>query len=278
MYLCYVDESGGFEAPDSSPSATPLMVVSGLIVKADAVEPLTTGLLTLKNKFYPALKSNYLDLILDEVKGSTLRAKVRAGPQRERHRALSVLDETLRLIEAHRVRLVGRVWVKEPMQGLRPRDYDFSIQDISRHFNEFLRVRRSRGFVFCDGRLRYQDSQVAHSVFVKKYQPAGDAFPQIVESVMFGGSGNHAGLQLADIVTSGLLFPIAARAYCADTNTVHAHPRFDVLRVRYAKRVQALQYRYRGAGGRKRGGMVVADKLGWKPSEALFDVPKLDDV
>lgn len=41
IYFCYVDESGGFEAPDSSPHATPLMVVAGLVVSADAVSAMT---------------------------------------------------------------------------------------------------------------------------------------------------------------------------------------------------------------------------------------------
>ena len=31
MYICYVDESGGFEAPNQAPGATPLMTFAGLI-------------------------------------------------------------------------------------------------------------------------------------------------------------------------------------------------------------------------------------------------------
>jgi len=36
VYFCYLDESGGYEDPDSSPSATPVMVM-GLIVDAASV-------------------------------------------------------------------------------------------------------------------------------------------------------------------------------------------------------------------------------------------------
>lgn len=60
----------------------------------------------------------------------------------------------------------------------------------------------------------------------------------------FGHSENHAGLQLADLVCSALLFPMAVNAYCAGAiASVHVRPEYVVLRDRYAARLEALQHR-----------------------------------
>jgi len=41
LKLCYIDESGGFEAEGSTPDATPLMVLLGLIVDHEQLRVLT---------------------------------------------------------------------------------------------------------------------------------------------------------------------------------------------------------------------------------------------
>ncbi len=275
MYLCYIDESGGFEAPNSGNGATPLMLFAGLIVPADAVAPLTNDFLALKRKFFPGKASKHLDYLLAEVKGSDLRAGVRSTSRRKQRHAIGVLDAVVGLIEKHDVRLVGRVWIKDPTKGLEPSaSYTFAIQDIARHFNHFLDINDSAGLVLCDGRLHRQDAQVAHSLFTQKYKTTGDALPRLVEAAVFGRSENHAGLQLADIVASAILFPMAARVYCVGKVTgVHVQRRLDLVRTRYAVRLRPRQYLYKDAGGRTRGGMVVSDKLGKRPSRLLFEPP-----
>ena len=272
MYLCYVDESGGFEAPNSSSSATPLMVIAGLIIPAAVVHDLTAGLLTLNQRFYPNKASKRLDYLLAEIKGANLRTQARAASRRVRRHATQVLNGVMDLMEKHDARLLGRIWIKEQTRGLQPREtYTFSIQDIARHFHHFLEEQDSRGLVICDSRKHYQDVQVAHSVFTRKHKASGDEFPRLVESVVFGRSQNHAGLQIADIVASSLLLPIGARVYCVGNATgPHVDPLFDDLRSRFAARLRARRYLYQDADGRSRGGFVVSDRLNQRPSSLLL--------
>ncbi|WP_423919021.1 hypothetical protein [Candidatus Poriferisodalis sp.] len=152
MCVCYVDESGGFEAPNSGPR-TPLMIFAGLIVAASAIRPLTAEFLALKRTFYPGEVLQHLDYVLAEVKGSELRRAVRSGSHRERRHAFGVLDGAMRLIEHHDIRIVGRVWVKEPAKALEPDStYTYAVQDIARHFDHYLGHQNTSGLVICDGR------------------------------------------------------------------------------------------------------------------------------
>ena len=45
---CYIDEIGGFEAPNQSQTATPLMVIAGLIVLSAVIAPLAEHLAGLR--------------------------------------------------------------------------------------------------------------------------------------------------------------------------------------------------------------------------------------
>ncbi len=276
MYICYVDESGGFEAPNQAPGATPLMTFAGLIIHAGALAGLTTDFLDLKHRFYPGLRSvRNLDLVLSEVKGSELRKRVRSQSRERRRHAIGVLDSTVNLIERYDLQLLGRVWIKEPKEALDPRSsYTFAIQDIARHFNHFLESRTDSGLVVCDGRAHSQDAQVSHSIFTLKHKQSGDALSRLVEAPVFGRSENHVGLQLTDILASGLIFPIAARVYCAaHVSGTHTHRGYDVLRTRFSARLRPRQHLYRDSSGRTRGGIVVSDKLGKKSSSLLFKPP-----
>lgn len=275
MYVCYIDESGGFEAPNSDPRATPLMVVSGLIVRADMLDRLTADFLEMKKRYRPTEGTDLLDYILIEIKGAALRSRIRSGGHRSQRYALGVLDRVVSLVEKYDIRLVGRIWVKEVNKRLRPREcYTLSIRNIADHFNRFLKERAEHGVILCDGRKAYQNSQVSHSIFTLKHKRSGDALPSLIEAPFFGQSHNHVGLQLADIVASGMLFPIAARVYCAeDLRSIHTDSRFEILRGRYSSRLHSRQYFYKNTKGRRRGGVVVSDKLNKKPSKLLFQPP-----
>lgn len=200
---------------------------------------------------------------------------MRSPTRRRRRHTIGVLDRIVQLIETYEIRLVGRIWVKAATEALEPRaSYTYAIQDMARHFNHFLDQNRASGLILCDGRRHYQDAQVAHSIFTMKHKRAGDELPGTVEATVFGRSENHVGLQIADIVVSGLLFPMAARVYCTGlTGGFHADPAFDGLRRRYAARLRSRQHLYRDATGKMRGGVVVSDKLGRQPSRRLFELP-----
>ena len=275
MYICYVDESGGFEAPNTAPNATPLMAFAGLIIRTDQLGPLTVDFLRLKERFITESVTEYLDYVLLEIKGSDLRSGVRSGSRRKQRYALGVLDGVTSLVDKYRLRLVGRIWIKEAYEGLKPREsYTFSIQNIANHFNRFLQGHDAQGIMLCDGRRPHLDSQVAHSVFTQKHKLSGDAMSHIIETPVFGRSQNHVGLQMADIIVSGLLFPIAARVYCAEGSTsVHSDPSFEILRFRYSGHLNSMQYAYKQAN-RRREGVVVSDKLNKKSSKLLFRPPE----
>ena len=86
----------------------------------------------------------------------------------------------------------------------------------------------------------------------------------------FGHSENHAGLQIADIVASGLITPMAGAAYCAGHMTgVHVHGRYVEVKSRYARRLGAMQHRY-AEGGKWHGGFTVSDPLGHSHGGHLF--------
>ena len=275
MHFCYIDESGGFEAPNLSPTATPLVVFVGVIVPASVIAPLTLDLLDVKRRFKSQPQRHHLNYLLDEIKGSGLRKGVRSKSRRERRGKLGVLHETVRLLEEHDARLIGRILIKRPTEGLDPdKEYPLSVQIIARHFNRFLEANDSQGLIMCDSRAHNDDVRVSHSVLTRKLKATGDELPRILESVVFARSSNHAGLQIADIVASGLLFPIAARAYCADwAGSTHAHPRFEELQARFSLRLKGLRYLYQDDNGMRRGGVAVSDKYRSQPSGILFKTP-----
>ncbi len=215
-----------------------------------------------------------LDHILAEVKGADLRSSLRSGSRNDRRHAKGYLDRVVQILEQSRTAIIGRVWIKAVGQPLDPApSYTYAIQDLARHFQRFLDTKRSSGFMLCDSRMHNQDSQVSHSIFTQKHRSAGDPLPRILEAPVFGSSGNHAGLQLADTLASALIFPMAARVYCAQWPGNHTHSRFDEVRTRYAARLLALQFRHQDAAGRWQGGVVVSDKLRRLPSDRLFDIP-----
>lgn len=136
MKICYIDESGGFEAEGSTPDATPLMVLAGLVVDHVKVAGLTTEYLKLKQVYYPGAvgrPSHVLDYVLAEVKATDLRRELRSKRRDDRRHAIGSLDKVAALLDRHGARIIGRVWVKQPDTALDPKStYTYAIQDIAR--------------------------------------------------------------------------------------------------------------------------------------------------
>ena len=109
--------------------------------------------------------------------------------------------------------------------------------------------------VICDSRGSSQNANVAHSVFTRMFKRTGNAYPNIVEMPVFGHSENHSGLQLADLVTSALVFPLACRTYCRGYVTgPHVHRGYDRLKQRYGLWLRRHQIRYIDTNGKWVGG------------------------
>jgi hypothetical protein len=87
----------------------------------------------------------------------------------------------------------------------------------------------------------------------------------------FGHSDNHVGIQIADLLCSALLFPIAAQTYCTGhVNNVHVQAGYGLLKTRFGTQLSALQHRFQDGGGRWRGGIVVNDRLTQRSGAHLF--------
>jgi Protein of unknown function (DUF3800) len=233
------------------------------------------GFLKLKMRFYPRLMGDtghMLDKIKAEIKGADVRRAVRLPHKKVRRHALGFIDGFMDLLEKYECRIVGRVWVKgigKPIDSLAI--YTSSVQAVCATYQNLLQREDDTGLVIADSRTKSQNAQVAHSIFTQKFKLSGDCYERILEMPSYGHSENHAGLQMADLLCSALLYPIATHAYCTGhVTSVHVQPEHDVLRARYGDRLRRLQYRFHDAHGKMRGGITVSDGIGQKPGGLMF--------
>lgn len=250
MHICYIDESGDSQQVNSAKhEIQPMLVIAGLFVDAANISKLTDDFIRLKRKFYPNLFNNlkHLDILIAEIKGSDIRSQIRKNPPKSKivEHNIKFLDEILKLCSSYDIKLVSRILVKEYKIPLDDRKvYTLTSQDIAKKFQHHLAERNSRGMIIADFRDPHKNGYVAHSIFTQKHKAkGGDAYPLIEETAVFGISNNHACLQIADLICSTLLYPIAGRTVCKDTfDNVHTHQGYDLIVKRFSKRVKALQF------------------------------------
>ena len=192
--------------------------------------------------------------------------------RRKRTHAIGYLDNVLELLERHRVRLVGRVSIKAWNEDVKHASiYSNHIQYICKHFDHRLALDRTSGMVVIDGRSPRQNVGASHSIFTQKFKAGGDAYPRLIEAPAFGNSGNHAELQLADLVCSAFLWPMTMHGYCeGKVSSIHVRDGYWRIGDRYGERIQKLQHRYQNADGRWTGGIAVSDRLGKQSGSRLF--------
>lgn len=279
MHFCYVDEAGCTGMlPSAQSDIQPVLAVVGVTFHQDHLLPLTREFMQLKRQFFPASLpsgSTGLDWIKVEVKGSDIRRQVASSSRKARRHAIGFLDKALDLLEHHECRIKGRIWVKgvgKPFNGRSV--YTSSIQYIHLWFDSWLAYRGDEGIVVCDSRNKALNTVVAHSIFTEKYRALGDKHPRILEMPTFGHSENHAGLQLADLICSAFLFPMAIDAYCRGQITgTHVREGYDRIRARYGSRLEQLQYRLQDtarSSPRLVGGVMVDDQIGMRPRHLMF--------
>ena len=275
MYFCYMDESGCTGALPSATSAIqPALVIAGIIVEESRLNALTFDFLNLKQRFFPNKlppSAEFLDWVPAEVKGNEIRKRARSASHRERSHAYQFLDSLLNLAESHHIRINGRIWVKgigQPFIGTSV--YTVSVQHICRYFDHFLSTANTGGLVIADSRDPALNANVAHSVFTMKFKAAGDAFPRLLEMPTFGHSQNHVGIQIADLLCSAFLFPMATCTFClGHVTSPHVHASHIGLRKKFGPRLRSLQYLYYEAG-KNRGGITASDAIGKKSVADMF--------
>jgi hypothetical protein len=282
LRICYVDESGDTRNLPVVPphgNITPVLVVVGVVIDQRLLDNLTRSFVNLKARFYPRLVSNSshrLGRILPEIKGADIRRALRRGARgKNRRQAIGFISAFMDMLEYHDARIFGRVWVKDIGGPCDDRAiYTFSVQAVCGDFQNLLENTGDTGFVIADSRSPTPNAAVAHSIFTQKFKTDGDRYPRILEMPTFGHSQNHAGLQIADLLCSAMLFPMATYAYCTgNVRNVHVNPGFGVLAERYGTRLKAMQHRYEDDRGGRHGGITVSDPVGRRGGKVLFGQP-----
>jgi len=275
-YICYIDEAGcTTPLPAAETDVQPVLVVVGLVVDVAKVRELTLRFLELKRRYFPKKFGNgnhQLDHVLLEIKGSDLRSTVRKHGAKA-DATLKFIDGTLDLLRANDARLFASIWVKGIGKPIDSRAiYTRSIQAACHNFAAFLDRHDDTGFMVADFRTPGLNTQVSHSIFTQKYRAKGDPWARLLELPTFGHSDNHVPLQIADVLCSTLLFPMATATYCAgQIKGKHVRGRDGFIKRRYASRIKALQYRYKNAAGDATlGGVFVNDGLQGRRAELLF--------
>ena len=277
LQLCFIDEAGdlGVLGDPPAPNDQPVLVVAGLFVDAARLTSLTDEYLNLKYRFFPNLyypSTRHLDRILPEIKGAELRKNATRGNARQKGHAIGFLDHIVGLLRRHDVRAVARVWIKAPGSPFKGTAvYTSSIQGLCTYFEHHLTQCDSRGLCIADSRNKSKNLRVSHSIFTQKFSTVPN-YERLVELPTFGHSDNHAGLQICDIVCSGLLYPIACFAYCTGhVDNVHVQSGASRLRSRYGQQLKDLQHRYYDVGTKRYvGGVVVSDAVNQKSGALMF--------
>jgi hypothetical protein len=279
VQICYIDESGDAQALKSATSSiAPICVLVGVVFDQATLSNLTQEFITLKRTTHPNLPiktppASRLSWILAEIKGADLRRAMRTNAlRRNRRHAIYFLDKFVGLLEDYEAKIFGRLWVKGIGQPCNETAiFSSSMQAICSYFEHYLEEIDQMGFVVADSRGPSGDASVSHAVFTQKFKLQGDEYDRILEMPMFGHSLNHAGLQIADLIASALLFPMATYRYClGHVQNVHVDQNFGHLTQRYGARLKALQYRYPDAEERWRGGIAVDDRIGKQSGGLLF--------
>lgn len=274
--MMYVDEAGDLAslADPARPNDQPVFILAGLIIHSDHIKSFTADFLALKRRFYPKLRhpelKMHLDWILPEVKGSDIRKGALSGSRNERRHAYGFAHELLKLVESRQGKLIGRVWVKRPGDTIKSRTiYTYSVQSLFATFDNFLSDIGSTGVCIADSRTKQLNEPIAHSIFTQIHS-LGPTYAHIKEVPLFGHSGNHAGLQVSDLLVSGLLMPIACYVYCNTfVANVHVNSKALDLRDKFGLRIKSLQHRYKH-GDKFKGGITTTDPVNNASAAIIF--------
>lgn len=280
MHIMYIDEAG---CPGALPSSTspiqPIFLISALIIDSSHLYNITKELLNLKREIYkPTLSfEERLKISKDELKGSDLKKDLRYSggkykKKQAKRRAKRFIDESLKIIDKYNVKILSRVYIKEPGGGFDGISvYTSAVQCLYADFNNFLSEKDSKGFVIADNRTLGLNESLSHSLFTGKNKLSGDKYPLVCEMPTFGQSHNHIMLQMTDIISSALIMPISSHTYCTG-HIFSNHVNTDNLIIKndYAKKIKSIFYRYR-SGGRMKGGLTLNDKIMQKGAGHFFN-------
>lgn len=246
MYFQYVDEAGcPGPLQEGDNEIQPVLSLVGVTLPEKNLSYLTDEFLDLKQQFFPsASRSRHaLDWVLAEIKGSEISRTLRLGSQNDREHNLLFLGALLNLVEQYEGVIQGKVYIKPQggeFDGIAA--YTSACQRLYGVFQEYLELRDALGLMIMDSRTQNQNKRVSHSIFTEKFRSGGDKYPRILEMPLFGHSENHVGIQIADLLNSALIYPMACIRFC-QPSVEHAHvdASFEELWNKFGERVESLQ-------------------------------------
>ena len=187
----------------------------------------------------------HLDWILTEIKGCDLRRSIRKGKVKEKQTAIGFIDNCLKILEKHDVKLVGNALIKKV--GNVNSDaifYGHSVLKIASKFELFLEEHYTSGLLIADSRKTSENERTTHSLFTQKH--SGTKLRKINEVVTYGHSTNFAMLQLADIVCSAVLFPMFCYSFARSIpdislDNININEGYGEIARRYSEKIKHLQ-------------------------------------
>jgi len=278
MLICYVDEAGNVGAyQPADPASTPVFALAGVCIDDTQADDLLMDYLRLKQRFEPGLRGRLLsDVIQHEVKGSGLRRNVRTpGSRNTSRRAIGYLDHVLDLLERYQAKIYGRVLIKRAGEGYPAAStYPSAVAELAATLEQQARAAQTRSLMILDAQTKVKNEGNVHTITTRRYRHGGNLFPTFVESPVFGHSDTHALLQVADLVVSGLAYPVACASYLPPSpGDAHRDPAYQVIRTVFGERLANLEYHYVDGNGRRCGGFRVIDRVGAQPTRLLFHDP-----
>lgn len=279
MQLCYVDESGKADLlTEAERDQQPVLVVAGVSLPECVLEKATHEWLVLKKHYYPSSAANsrggWLDTILHGLKGTTVRNGFKiSATNRQRKNAIGFLDNTLKILERHDAKIIGRIWMKRlNIENDGMAMYGTALQHICAAFDAVLPA-DERGMVVVDSQTYRHNSQLAHSMFTQRF----GKMPKhrgLVDMPVFGHSDNHAGLQMADMICSAMLAPIACAVYAGQYKSWnrHCNSGFIDIREEFGTRIADRTFVWKDSHGQDIPSLVLSNpvsrqgiRLMWSP-------------
>jgi hypothetical protein len=283
MYIAYMDDAGDLGAVANPPQHNdqPVFALTLLFVNQTRLAALVPEFLQVKRNFFPGLippATHFLAAVLKEVKGADIRRDIATGSRNQARQATRFLSAIVDLCIRSDIKLVSKIFVKGIGQQMdHTAVYTTACQSLFKSFDHYLTTEDDVGFCIADSRAKGLNVPVAHSIFTQMFSTKRAHYPRILELPTFGHSDNHVGVQLCDLLTSGLVVPTAVHTYCTGhIANIHVQPGYSKIRARFTDRLQQLLYRYQDAQQTWRGGLTVNDAILHRPSSEMFrNVPKV---
>jgi hypothetical protein len=213
MYTCYIDEAGCPGVfPSESSIIQPALAIAGLSLHHTSIRALSQHFIKLKQMYLYGSKRSLLleDDLPVELKGADLRQAIRTPGSQNARNAHHFLHQLMDMLIIHEAQLFGSVLIKSPGEEFDGnRIYSAAMQEIAYSFHQQLELRDDSGSIVADFREPKINTLVSKDIAAKMLKNNSNSFPRFYEPPTFGMSNNHVGIQIADILVSTLLFPLA---------------------------------------------------------------------